>query len=228
MRDYRANCAKVDLLIHLPVDFYTISMFMSVVQEFEWNVDKAEANPRKHGISFQAARRVFSDGFAVEWPDLDLPYGEVRFIITGMVEGRLPKVVFTERDHRIGIISARKATTHEQENSIVARQASDGTLVEVLPDGTTPPLLGRTDWARVGAMTDEDVQAAVRADPDALPMTPEELAKSRRVPRVRTLRRAVGLTQEEFAARYHIPLGRLRDWEQGRTEPDQPARAYLK
>jgi putative transcriptional regulator len=66
------------------------------------------------------------------------------------------------------------------------------------------------------------------ADPDARPMTPEQLAKARRVPRVKTLRRALGLTQEEFAARYHIPLGTLRDWEQGRTEPDQPARAYLR
>jgi putative transcriptional regulator len=37
----------------------------------------------------------------------------------------------------------------------------------------------------------------------------------------------VGLTQEEFAGRYHIPIGTLRDWEQGRSEPDQPARAYL-
>jgi putative transcriptional regulator len=44
---------------------------------------------------------------------------------------------------------------------------------------------------------------------------------------VKTLRRALGLTQQEFAARYQIPLGTLRDWEQGRTEPDQPARAYL-
>jgi hypothetical protein len=34
--------------------------------------------------------------------------------------------------------------------------------------------------------------------------------------------------QEEFAGSYHIPLGTLSDWEQGRTEPDQPARAYLK
>jgi putative transcriptional regulator len=50
----------------------------------------------------------------------------------------------------------------------------------------------------------------------------------RRVPRVKTLRRALGLTQEEFAARYRIPLGTLRDWEQGRIEPDQPARAYLR
>jgi putative transcriptional regulator len=49
----------------------------------------------------------------------------------------------------------------------------------------------------------------------------------RPVPRVKTLRRTLALSQEEFAARYHIPLGTLRDWEQGRTEPDQPARAYL-
>ncbi len=35
------------------------------------------------------------------------------------------------------------------------------------------------------------------------------------------------LSQEEFAARYHIPVGTLRDWEQGRTEPDAPGRAYL-
>jgi putative transcriptional regulator len=77
-------------------------------------------------------------------------------------------------------------------------------------------------------MTEAEIAAAAAADPDAKPMTPEERAKARQVPRVRTLRRALGLTQEEFAARYHIPLGTLRDWEQGRTEPDQPARAYLK
>ena len=49
----------------------------------------------------------------------------------------------------------------------------------------------------------------------------------RRKPQPKIIRRALGLTQEEFAARYHIPLGTLRDWEQGRCEPDQPARAYL-
>jgi DNA-binding transcriptional regulator YiaG len=52
--------------------------------------------------------------------------------------------------------------------------------------------------------------------------------KIRPVPRVKTVRRSLGLTQEEFSARYGIPLGTLRDWEQGRTEPDQPARAYIK
>jgi putative transcriptional regulator len=76
-------------------------------------------------------------------------------------------------------------------------------------------------------MNPEEVEEAARADPDARPMTTEALAKARRVPRIKTLRRALGLTQEEFAARYRIPLGTLRDWEQGRSEPDQPARAYL-
>jgi putative transcriptional regulator len=59
-------------------------------------------------------------------------------------------------------------------------------------------------------------------------MTAEELRRAKRVPQVKTLRRALQLTQEEFASRYQIPLGTLRDWEQGRSEPDQPARAYLK
>jgi putative transcriptional regulator len=48
----------------------------------------------------------------------------------------------------------------------------------------------------------------------------------KQTPRAKIIRRALELTQEEFAARYHIPLGTLRDWEQG-TEPDQPAKAYL-
>ncbi|MGQ0444229.1 MAG: helix-turn-helix domain-containing protein [Beijerinckiaceae bacterium] len=77
-------------------------------------------------------------------------------------------------------------------------------------------------------MTKTEIEAAAEADPDARPMTAEELRTARRVPRIRTLRRALGLTQEEFSARYRIPLGTLRDWEQGRTEPDQPARSYLK
>src|SRR5258708_13060138 len=79
-------------------------------------------------------------------------------------------------------------------------------------------------WEMEGA----EVAGAGNADPDARPMTPEQLRDAKRVPRVKTLRRALGLTQEEFAVRYQIPIGTLRDWEQGRTEPDQPARAYLK
>ena len=101
-------------------------------------------------------------------------------------------------------------------------------LVQALPDGATKPLEDKTDWERLRATTDEVVHAAALADPDAQPLTDERLARMRPVPRAKTLRRALGLTQEEFAARYQIPIGTLRDWEQGRAEPDQPARAYLK
>jgi putative transcriptional regulator len=99
----------------------------------------------------------------------------------------------------------------------------DGVLVRVKPDGTEEemPIPPPTP------MTEEEVEAAACADPDARPFTDEERAKAKRVPRIKTLRRALRLTQEEFAARYKIPLGTLRDWEQGRSEPDQPARAYL-
>ena len=114
-----------------------------------------------------------------------------------------------------------------KENTIVAKIQSDGTVVQVFPDGSTKPFEDKTDWARLRAMTDEEVTAAAMADPDARPMTPEQRRTSRRVPQTKTLRRALGLTQEEFALRYHIPLGTLRDWEQGRCEPDQPSRAYL-
>jgi len=105
----------------------------------------------------------------------------------------------------------------------IARMRRDGVLVRVKPDGTEEemPIPPPTP------MTEEEVEAAAWADPDARPFTDEERAKVKRVPRIKTLRRALRLTQEEFAARYKIPLGTLRDWEQGRSEPDQPARAYL-
>ncbi len=62
---------------------------------------------------------------------------------------------------------------------------------------------------------------------DSKPMTAEELKKARRVPRVTSLRRALHMTQEQFAAEFGIPLGTLRDWEQGKSVPDATARAYL-
>jgi putative transcriptional regulator len=104
-----------------------------------------------------------------------------------------------------------------------AKMRRDGTLVEMLPDGSERPFPD----APMRPMTEKEIEAAAWADPNARPFTPEEQAKAKRVPRVKTLRRVLALTQEEFAARYKIPLGTLRDWEQGRSEPDQPARAYL-
>ena len=109
------------------------------------------------------------------------------------------------------------------ETIISARILKDGTVVEILPNGTERPF----PETPMREMTDEEIIAAATSDPDARLLTDEEWARRKPVPRSRSLRRSLGLTQEEFAARYHIPVGTLRDWEQGRSEPDQPARTYL-
>jgi putative transcriptional regulator len=115
-----------------------------------------------------------------------------------------------------------------KETTIVARRNSDGQLVKVFPDGSEQLLQDTTEWAALCALTDEEVMARALADPDAQPLTPQQLSRMRPVPLVKTLRRRLSVTQEEFALRFQIPIGTLRDWEQGRCEPDQPTRAYLR
>jgi putative transcriptional regulator len=76
-------------------------------------------------------------------------------------------------------------------------------------------------------MSEAEKHAAALSDPDNRPLTEEDMNRMKRTPRAKIIRRALGLSQEDFAARYHIPIGTLRDWEQGRVEPDQAARTYL-
>jgi len=84
--------------------------------KFEWDRAKAEANWKKHGVSFELATTVFRDAFAIEYLDEREDYGEARFVLIGMAEGQvLLCVVHTERDEKIRIISARRATQYEQE-----------------------------------------------------------------------------------------------------------------
>lgn len=89
------------------------------------------------------------------------------------------------------------------------------------------PEAPKHDWTRFDAMTPEERHVAALADPDARPMTDADMARMRPTPRVSIIRRALHLTQEEFSRRFRIPLGTLRDWEQGRKEPDAATRAYL-
>ena len=77
------------------------------------------------------------------------------------------------------------------------------------------------------AMTPEAVEKAAAADHEAQPLTEANVQRVKRTPQTTIIHRALELTQEEFSSRYHIPIGTLRGWEQGRAEPDQPARAYL-
>jgi uncharacterized protein len=82
-------------------------------EQFEWDEAKARSNLAKHGVSFEAARRAFDDVFAFDRLDLGSE-PETRYVITGVVNGILLTVVYTERGGRIRIISGRKATTHEE------------------------------------------------------------------------------------------------------------------
>jgi putative transcriptional regulator len=72
-------------------------------------------------------------------------------------------------------------------------------------------------------MTEGEKLAAAMSDPDNRPLTEADMKRMKRTPRAKIIRRALGLSQEDFAARYHIPLGTLRDWEQfDRTAPSRP------
>ena len=85
-------------------------------ETFEWDAAKAAENFAKHGVSFDTAARVFSDPFGVERLDDREDYGEERFILIGTVAEVVLTVVYTERNGRIRIISARRATRHEQDD----------------------------------------------------------------------------------------------------------------
>jgi len=85
--------------------------------------------------------------------------------------------------------------------------------------------LQETDWATVDAQTDEDIARHVASDPDAAPILSETETASAIA---RSVRKQLGISQAEFSARYYVPIGTLRDWEQNRKQPDAPALAYLR
>ena len=112
-----------------------------------------------------------------------------------------------------------------------ARRRDEGVVALLVDDGSEVPLRDETDWARVDAMTVEDVARAVADDPDAAPLlTHEQLAGMRVVwpADIAATRRRLGLSQTEFAAWFGISPGTLRNWEQGRRVPEGPARVILR
>jgi len=81
---------------------------------FEWDDTKAAQNYADHGVTFEAAKGVFKDPFAIERLDDREDYGEDRFVIIGMVNDRILCVAYTLRGSNIRIISARGAEPHER------------------------------------------------------------------------------------------------------------------
>ena len=183
---------------------------------YDWDDGKAEENLRKHGVDFADAIAALEDANRLEEIDTRFACGEERLQVIGMVRSDVLFVIVTmcsEDSYRI--ISARKATRHE----------TGTTRVTMKPGSTLPQ--GDTDWTRLDAVTDEEVVAAALSDPDAQPLTPEQLSRMRRVSRVKVLRQRLGMTQLQFAEAFHLPITTLRDWEQRRSTPDAPARALL-
>jgi putative transcriptional regulator len=99
-----------------------------------------------------------------------------------------------------------------------------GSITRFKLDPKKPP---ESDWRAFDALTEEERHQAALSDLDALPAAEAPLARARRVPTVRALRKKLNLTQEEFAARFHLPLGTIRDWEQGAHRPDKAAQVLL-
>ena len=84
--------------------------------KFEWDERKNEVNIDKHGFDFIDAYRIFDLPMAVELDQRD-DYGEDRWIGTGLLDGRVVVVIYTEPDGQtVRVISLRKALSHERRN----------------------------------------------------------------------------------------------------------------
>ena len=85
---------------------------------FEWDEAKATANDAKHGVSFAFATQAFDDPFAIVRNDDTHDYGEDRFILIGLAQDVVLFVAYTEREDRIRLISARRATKREHDDYV--------------------------------------------------------------------------------------------------------------
>ena len=82
---------------------------------FEWDLEKARANAKKHGVSFEEALRVFFDPMAATFDDPDHSTDERRMLTIGFsATGRLLMVCHTERGGVLRLIGARPATRRER------------------------------------------------------------------------------------------------------------------
>jgi len=183
---------------------------------FEWEEVKSLANARTRGLPFEIAMALF-DGPTLESPDRRREYGERRIKAIGRAAGQVLVCVYTDR-------SAFSCAwlTGESAMPIVRRTRADLDLSKV-------------DWKRVTATTDREIAKQIAADPDTAPVfSARELSRAKRVvpppaaQDVRAIRRRLGLTQAQFAARYGFSVETIRNYEQGHRRPAGPARVLLK
>ncbi len=82
--------------------------------QFDWDPKKAAVNLKKHEITFEFATGVFADIHRIDETD-DGDYDEVRRAAIGLVHGQVLIVIYTERDDKTRLISARRTNAHEEE-----------------------------------------------------------------------------------------------------------------
>ena len=87
---------------------------------------------------------------------------------------------------------------------------------------------GETNWEALDALSDDQIEQGALSDSDAQPTSPETLAKFQRPIDVQVIRERLKLTQEEFAATFHLSIDAVINWEQGNTQPDHAARTLLR
>jgi putative transcriptional regulator len=104
----------------------------------------------------------------------------------------------------------------------------NGATLQVMQDGSQRVLADKTDWVRLNALTDADIEAAADADLENPLLTDAELKQFRPVPNPKEIRKRLNMTQQQFSQQFELPLGTLRDWEQGTREPDSAAKSYLR
>lgn len=104
----------------------------------------------------------------------------------------------------------------------------EGGITSFELDPENPPEMSQEDRARLESMTEEEIHAAALSDPDAQPLTEEQLARMHGSIDPRAVRERLNLTRQEFAETFHLSLRAIENWEQGRSLPDRAARILLK
>jgi putative transcriptional regulator len=191
--------------------------------DFEFDSGKDRENKRKHGFSLSLGREILENVVHVEL-DRDCTFEE-RWIAYGFTGGHLMVCLY---------IDARAESPHHFGAPGDAAGGAHMAIVKVTKEMVERELAS-IDWARIDAMTDEDIARAVAEDPDAAPLPSAKMRlmwriRSPRVPtkyKVRLLRRVLKMTRAEFGEAFGIPERTLQHWEQGTREPDEASLSYL-
>ena len=159
------------------------------------------------------AKAAYKAPNALEFEDNRFAYAETRFVKIGITEERCLVVVYTPRE-KTRFISVRKANPVSGDVTTMKTEAKKGNR-----------------WAKFDATTDEEAHRIALADPHNPPITDEDIAsgklKPKRRPQVKKILKELQLSEQEFAVLFRFSLNEVRDWEQGRSAPNETISAYL-